>query len=83
MTMNNTHDILLSSYGGELDEMDGETTKKTSEAKYRWMQENSKTFQVRVMKRTEADIWEYLQDKKPAPVFKAALREYMANHPDE
>lgn len=82
MTMSNTYDILLSSYGGEPDDMDGEK-KKTSDAKYRWMQENSKTFQVRVMKRTESDIWEYLQDKKPAPIFKAALREYMVNHPDE
>ena len=80
--MSSAYDIMLLSYGGETDEMEG-GEKKTSAAKYKWMLENSKTFQVRVMKRTEPDLWDYLQGKQPAPLFKAALREYMKNHPDE
>ena len=58
-------------------------SKKNSAAKQNWMKENSKVFGVRVMKTTEKDIWDYLQDKEASTVFKAALREYMKNHPDK
>lgn len=58
-------------------------SKKNSEAKQNWMKENSKVFGVRVMKTTEKDVWDYLQGKEASTVFKAALREYMENHPDE
>ena len=56
-------------------------SKKNSEAKQNWMRENSKVFGVRVMKTTEKDIWDYLQDKEASTIFKTALREYMNNHP--
>lgn len=60
------------------------TSKKQSQAKYDWMKENSKTYQVRVMKRTESDIWEYLQScSNPAGTFKAALRAYIENHSEK
>lgn len=53
-----------------------------SEAHKRWMKENSKVFGVRVMKNSEEDIWNYLQGKEASTIFKAALREYMHNHPE-
>ena len=59
------------------------TSKKNSAAKQKWMKENSKVFGVRVMKTTEKDLWDYLQDKEASAVFKLALREYMENHKDE
>lgn len=59
------------------------TSKKNSAAKQKWMKENSKVFGVRVMKTTEKDLWDYLQDKEASAVFKLALREYMENHKEE
>ena len=50
-----------------------------SEAKKKWIKENTKLI---IMKRTEADLLEYLEDKPTATVFKNALRYYMA-HEDE
>lgn len=58
-------------------------SKKNSEAKQKWMKENSKVFGVRVMKTTEADLYDFLQDKEASTIFKLALREYMKNHPEE
>lgn len=58
-------------------------SKKQSEAKQKWLKENSKVFGVRVMKNTEQDLWDFLQDKEASAVFKAALREYMENHKEE
>ena len=58
-------------------------SKKNSAAKQKWMKENSKVFGVRVMKTTEKDLWDYLQDKEASAVFKLALREYMENHKEE
>ena len=58
-------------------------SKKQSQAKADWMKENSKMYSVRVMKRTEPDLWDFLQaQESPATVFKAALREYIKNHED-
>ena len=58
-------------------------SKKNSEAKQKWMKENSKVFGVRVMKTTEADLYDFLQDKEASKIFKLALREYIKNHPEE
>ena len=58
------------------------TSKKQSQAKADWLKENSKMFYVRVMKRTESDLYEYLEGKAASTVFKAALREYIANRPE-
>ena len=60
------------------------TSKKQSKAKADWMKENSKIFGIRVMKKTEADIYEFLISKEnPTATIKKAVREYMKNHPDE
>ena len=58
-------------------------SKKQSEAKQNWLKENSKVFGVRVMKNSEPDIWNFLQGKEAATIFKIALREYMKNHKEE
>ena len=57
--------------------------KKQSKAKQDWMKENSKVYGVRVMKNTEKDLWDYLQGKEAAKIFKAALREYIEKHKEE
>lgn len=54
-----------------------------SDAKKRWMKENSKIISFKVMFKSDADIIEYLQSRPTATTIKAALREYMENHKDE
>ena len=58
-------------------------SKKQSQKKADWLKANSKVFGVRVMKNSEKDIWDYLQGKEVATVFKVALREYMENHKED
>ena len=56
------------------------TSKTQSQAKQDWNKENSKVYGVRVMKRTETDLWDYLQSvDQPATEFKKALRYYIAH----
>lgn len=60
------------------------TSKKQSEAKQKWMKDNSKMYGVRVMINTEKDLYDFLQAQKtPSAIFKIALREYMENHKSE
>ena len=59
------------------------TSKKQSQAKSDWMKANSRMITVRIMKNTEADLYEFLQGKEIAPIVKKALREYMENHKEE
>ena len=59
-----------------------------SEAKKKWMEKNTIVFSVKLMRRTEADIIEYLDANLAkgvgkGTVIKAALREYMENHKEE
>lgn len=54
-----------------------------SEAKKRWMRENTVVKTLRFTRNTEQDLLDYLEDKPTATVIKAALREYMERHPDE
>lgn len=54
-----------------------------SEAKKQWMKANSKMYSIKIMKRTESDILEYLEKQdKPVTTIKQAIREYMHNHPE-
>ena len=58
-----------------------------SEAKKKWIKENTIIFSIKLMKRTEADIINYLEmmsnkGVRKGTIFKAALREYMKNHPE-
>jgi len=59
-----------------------------SEAKRKWIKENTIIFSIKLMKRTEEDIINFLDRKGEegiprGTIFKAAIREYMKNHPDE
>lgn len=52
-----------------------------SEAKKRWMQNNTTMISVKMINKSDADILEYLQGEAKATIIKAALREYMERHP--
>ena len=54
-----------------------------SEAKTRWMRENSTNLTIKFMHKSDADILAFLEGKTKAAVIKAALREYMENHKEE
>ena len=60
------------------------TSKKQSQAKADWMKDNSKVYGIRIMKRTEPELYEFLQKQKvPTATIKEALRYYMEHHPQE
>ena len=59
-----------------------------SEAKRKWMKENAIIFSIKLMKRSEADIVNYVEENLARGIgkntlFKMAMREYIANHPLE
>lgn len=54
-----------------------------SEAKTRWMRENSTNLTIKFMHKSDADILAFLEGKTKATIIKEAIREYMANHPNE
>lgn len=56
---------------------------KIPESQIRWMKENTVMINARLTKNTDADIIEYLEGKQKATLIKAAIREYMQNHPEE
>ena len=51
-----------------------------SEAKTRWMRENSKNLTVKFMNKSDKDNLDFLEGKPKATIIKLALREYMENH---
>ena len=53
-----------------------------SEAKRRWIRENTTTLTVKLNHNTDRDILSFLKDKPGATTIKAALREYIERHPD-
>lgn len=59
-----------------------------SAAKRAWIKENTIIFSVKLMKRTEADIIEFLKSNlekgiSKNTIIKLALREYMDNHKED
>ena len=54
-----------------------------SEAKKEWMRANTTMVTVKMTNKGDADLLRFLEGKQKATVIKAALREYMANHPNE
>lgn len=53
------------------------------ESQRRWMKENTVVINARLTRNQDQDILDYLKNRPTATVIKAALREYMQNHPDE
>ena len=54
-----------------------------SEAKKEWMRANTTMVTVKMTNKGDADLLRFQEGKQKATVIKAALREYMANHPNE
>lgn len=54
-----------------------------SEAKKAWMRANTVMAAVKLNRNTDKDIIDFFGDKISASVIKAALREYIKNHPEE
>lgn len=54
-----------------------------SEAKKKWIRENSKVLSIKMMLKSDHDILEYLDGVPKATTIKAAMREYMAKYPKE
>ena len=55
-----------------------------SAAKKAWMKENSKMYSIKVMKKTEADILEFLsKQERPITTIKTAIRFYMEHCKEE
>jgi predicted DNA-binding protein len=54
-----------------------------SEAKTRWMRENSTNLTIKFMHKSDADILAFLEGKTKATIIKEAIREYMENHKGE
>jgi len=55
-----------------------------SEKKKAWMKENSRTFSIKVMRRTEPEILEFLESQeKPVTAIKDALRFYIKHRKEE
>lgn len=52
-------------------------------SKKRWDAENVRVFTVKLFRKTEQDVIEYLEPRNKREIICAALREYMANHPND
>lgn len=53
-----------------------------SEAKIRWIKENTTVIAVKLNHNTDADLLQYIEDEpSKAGIFKKALREYTERHP--
>ena len=54
-----------------------------SEAKKKWIKDNTKVITIRLMKKGDKDVIEFLEQHPVATTIKLALREYMENHKGE
>ena len=50
-------------------------------AQYNWQKKGTVMIAARLQRKADADIIAFLEDKPNATIIKAALREYMENHP--
>lgn len=66
--------------------MNQKEKKRDWQAKIDWDKENAQFITLKLMKRTEGDIIEFLssiEKGKKNTIIKQALRDYMKNHPEE
>lgn len=54
-----------------------------SEAKRKWIKENTTFIGLKLNNRTDADILEFLKGKQYQTTIKMAMREYIANHMED
>lgn len=53
-----------------------------SEAKVKWIKENTTVVAVKLNHNTDSDLLRYIEDEpSKAGIFKKALREFIGNHP--
>lgn len=52
-------------------------------SKKRWDAENVRIFTVKLFRKTDEDVIEYLEPLNKRNIILTALREYMANHKEE
>lgn len=53
------------------------------QSKTKWDAENTKLFAVRLMRKTDEDVIDYLEPRNKRNTILSAVREYMKNHPEE
>lgn len=53
-----------------------------SEAKRKWQKENTVFIGIKLQKSTDKDILQFLEGKQKQTIIKAALKEYIKNHPE-
>lgn len=53
-----------------------------SEAKRKWTKENTTSYTVRLNHNQDKELLQFMSGKPGAATIKAALREYMKNHPE-
>lgn len=53
------------------------------ESKKRWDAENTKLITIKLMRRTDQDVIEYLEGKNKRTLICTAIREYIENHKEE
>ena len=54
-----------------------------SEAKKKWMKENSVTFAIKFMKKTDQDVIDYLQSRNKRDTILEVVRYYIEHHKEE
>ena len=52
-------------------------------SKQRWDAANTRIFTIKLFRKTENDVIEFLEGKNKRDILCAAIREYMANHKEE
>lgn len=52
-------------------------------SKQKWDAVNTRTFSVKLFRKTENDVIEFLEDKNKRNIICAAIREYMENHKEK
>lgn len=52
-------------------------------SKKKWDAENTRIFSVKLFRKTENDVIEYLEDKNKRTIICAAIREYIERHRTE
>ena len=55
--------------------------KADAPSKQRWDAENTRIFTVKLFRKSENDVIEFLEGKNKRNVICEAIREYIANHP--
>ena len=56
--------------------------KEIPKSQVRWMADHTKVFSIRLMRKTDQDVIDYLEPRNKRNTILAAIREYIRNHPE-